>query len=62
VNGYETSDWKRYDLLAIERDARAMRDAHVADLCRRAWKRIKAELARAGAQPSKPQRADAANA
>ena len=39
-----------------------MRDAHVADLCRRAWKRIKTELAHAGAQPGKPERADAANA
>jgi len=62
VNSYEGTDWKRYDLLAIEREARAMRDAHVADLCRRAWKRVKAEFARAGAQPSKPERAGAANA
>ena len=62
MNSYEASDWKRYDLLAIEREARAMRDAHVAALCRRAWNRVKTELARAGAQPSKPERADAANA
>lgn len=57
MNSYETSEFTPFDLLAIQREARAMRDAHVANLVGSVWKRLKIALAHAGAQPQKAESA-----
>ena len=47
--------WTTYDFLMFEREARAMRRAHLGAMFRRLAKRVaarvRAELAQAGAQP-----------
>jgi hypothetical protein len=45
--------WIAYDYLKFEQEARAMRRAEMQRLGRLLWKRLRAALARAGAQPAK---------
>ncbi len=55
----ETPDrrfWTAYDHYKIEQEARASRRAELYALFSKAWARVRAELARAGAQPPKTQR------
>ena len=55
----ETPDrrfWTAYDHFKIEQEAHAMRRAHVYAMLRNAWQRVAIALARAGAQPQRPQR------
>lgn len=48
--------WTTYDHFMIEREARALRRAHVNAMLRNAWRRIAIAFAHAGAQPPKVQR------